>query len=91
MILRIPLIVFTVASVIGVMAVTTIAAISMQKAYSQTSEMSEWCFKHNGQDRCFSSPSKCHQEASAAAPEEKKDEVPPCQKAESSHIPHDPT
>jgi hypothetical protein len=50
--LRIPLSVFAVASVIGVMAVTAIAAMSMQKAYSQ---VQTWCFKaSNGRDACYS-------------------------------------
>jgi len=69
--LRILLSVFVLASVIGLMAVTTIAAMSMQKAYSTESETyvkTEWCFKENGQDRCFSSLAKCHQEQMAAAP-----------------------
>ena len=62
--LRIPLSVF-VASVIGLMAVTTIAAMSMQKAYSQTA--GEWCFKEKGVgDRCFSSKAICDQEEHAA-------------------------
>ena len=57
--LRIPLIVFAVASVIGVMAVTTIAAMSMQKAYS-IEATEHWCFGqgqecfsgHGAQDKC---------------------------------------
>jgi len=50
--LRIPLSVFAVASVIGVMAVTTIAAMSMQKAYSALGE--RWCFKEAGELKCYS-------------------------------------
>ncbi len=51
---RIPLIVFAVASVIGLMAVTAIAAMSMQKAYSQTQR---WCFDiktpHGTRPNCY--------------------------------------
>ena len=55
--LRIPLNVFAVASVIGVMAVTT-TAMSMQKAYS----IEAWCFTHDG-PHCFfheGSQAKCN-------------------------------
>jgi hypothetical protein len=48
--LRIPLSVFVVASVIGLMAVTAIAAMSMQKAYSQPER---WCFDINGRANCY--------------------------------------
>lgn len=50
--LRIPLSVFVLASVIGLMAVTAIAAMSMQKAYSALGE--RWCFKEAGQLKCYS-------------------------------------
>jgi len=62
---RTPLIVFVLASVIGLMAVTAIAAMSMQKAYSQNESYYEktygserYCFKENGALKCFSSIEK---------------------------------
>ena len=48
--LRIPLIVFAVASVMT--ASTAIAAMSMQKAYSALGE--RWCFKQAGELKCYS-------------------------------------
>ena len=48
--LRIPLIVFAVASVMT--ASTALAAMSMQKAYSALGE--RWCFKQAGELKCYS-------------------------------------
>ena len=76
--LRIPLSVFVLASVIGLMAVTAIAAMSMQKAYSSE----RWCFKESGQERCFSSIHICNQERDTLLlnPQHKVDVTSGCEK-----------